>query len=82
VICGELIVDHFENRMKHTTILRWQNAEVLFINKAVGTDDGHSALKYKWLSVTLTTWHTLYAEVGTNFADKRRSLGRYSSLAD
>jgi hypothetical protein len=30
----------------------------------------------------LTTWHPLSAQVGNHSADKRRSLGRYCSLAD
>jgi hypothetical protein len=32
--------------------------------------------------VTMATWHPICVNVGTNFADKRLSLSRYSLLAD
>jgi hypothetical protein len=38
--------------------------------------------EYGRRDVTLTAWHSLSTKVGTNFTDKRRSLGQYRLLVD
>jgi hypothetical protein len=49
----------------------------------ISSGSGLESLEYGCeRSVVLTTQHPLPAKVETNIVDKRRSPGRYSSLAD
>jgi hypothetical protein len=48
----------------------------------LGRSSGSGLENREYGRMSLSRWHLVSAKVGTNFADKRRSLGRCSSLSD